>query len=234
MRAEIKALHQRLKTTTIYVTHDQIEAMTMADKIVVMNKGVIEQVGAPLELYDRPTNRFVAGFIGSPAMNILQGRIAGGSFVSDRGLTLPLGSRNAREGSAVAYGIRPEHFLIGDGGIPLQVNVVEPTGYETQIILKSEAGETLNCISETASTRSRAIGSPLFRARRRRTFSRSIAARASLSWAMTILFDRSAARWPDFAWASWPRVGSGDAAAAAERHLISTGGDRIRSKRCVS
>lgn len=146
MRAEIKALHQRLKTTTIYVTHDQIEAMTMADKIVVMNKGIIEQVGAPLELYDRPTNRFVAGFIGSPAMNILQGRIAGGAFVSDRGLTLPLGSRNAREGSAVAYGIRPEHFLIGDSGIPLQVNVVEPTGYETQIILKSEAGETLNCI----------------------------------------------------------------------------------------
>ena len=74
MRAEIKELHQRLKTTTIYVTHDQIEAMTMADKIVVMHDGIVEQIGAPLELYDRPGNLFVAGFIGSPAMNFLQRR----------------------------------------------------------------------------------------------------------------------------------------------------------------
>ena len=75
MRTEIKELHQRLKTTTIYVTHDQIEAMTMADKIVVMHDGLVEQIGAPLELYDRPDNLFVAGFIGSPAMNMLKGRI---------------------------------------------------------------------------------------------------------------------------------------------------------------
>ncbi|TIQ01583.1 MAG: sugar ABC transporter ATP-binding protein, partial [Mesorhizobium sp.] len=74
-RTEIKELHQRLKTTTIYVTHDQIEAMTMADKIVVMRDGRIEQVGAPLELFDRPANLFVAGFIGSPAMNLLKGTV---------------------------------------------------------------------------------------------------------------------------------------------------------------
>ncbi|MBV5325441.1 MAG: sugar ABC transporter ATP-binding protein, partial [Rhodospirillaceae bacterium] len=77
MRAEVKELHQRLKTTTVYVTHDQIEAMTMADKIVVMHDGKVEQIGQPLELYDRPCNRFVAGFIGSPAMNFIPGRIEG-------------------------------------------------------------------------------------------------------------------------------------------------------------
>src|SRR5215204_4277853 len=83
MRTEIKALHQRLTTTTVYVTHDQIEAMTMADKIVVMHDGIVEQLGAPLELYDRPANLFVAGFIGSPAMNFVTGRLQGGGFVSD-------------------------------------------------------------------------------------------------------------------------------------------------------
>ena len=77
MRAEIKELHQRLATTTVYVTHDQIEAMTMADKIVVMNGGNVEQIGAPLDLYDRPANLFVAGFIGSPAMNFVKGRVEG-------------------------------------------------------------------------------------------------------------------------------------------------------------
>ena len=85
MRAEIKELHQRLKVTTVYVTHDQIEAMTMADKIVVMNHGRIEQAGAPLELYDRPANLFVAGFIGSPAMNLLAGRIKDGNFMDGSG-----------------------------------------------------------------------------------------------------------------------------------------------------
>src|SRR3954464_766861 len=96
MRAEIKELHQRLKTTTVYVTHDQIEAMTMADKIVVMHDGIVEQTGAPLELYDRPDNLFVAGFIGSPAMNFLKGRVEGGRFVMD-GITLPV--RTAPAGS---------------------------------------------------------------------------------------------------------------------------------------
>ena len=90
MRAEIKELHQRLTTTTVYVTHDQIEAMTMADKIVVMNAGNVEQIGAPLELYDRPNNLFVAGFIGSPAMNFLKGEVANGAFHADGGAALPL------------------------------------------------------------------------------------------------------------------------------------------------
>ncbi len=95
MRAEIKELHQRLRTTTVYVTHDQIEAMTMADKIVVMHDGVVEQVGAPLDLYDRPDNIFVAGFIGSPSMNFLKGKIAGDTFRTEGGLTLPLPTRGA-------------------------------------------------------------------------------------------------------------------------------------------
>lgn len=90
MRAEIKELHQRLKTTTVYVTHDQVEAMTMADKIVVMHDGHVEQVGAPLELYDFPTNIFVAGFIGSPSMNFLKGKVEQGRFVLEDGHTLPL------------------------------------------------------------------------------------------------------------------------------------------------
>ncbi|TIV59438.1 MAG: sugar ABC transporter ATP-binding protein, partial [Mesorhizobium sp.] len=91
MRTEIKELHQRLKTTTIYVTHDQIEAMTMADKIVVMRDGRIEQIGAPLELFDRPANLFVAGFIGSPAMNLLKGAVKKGekSVVDIAGSAFP-------------------------------------------------------------------------------------------------------------------------------------------------
>ncbi len=103
MRTEIKDLHQRLETTTIYVTHDQIEAMTMADKIVVMHGGRVEQIGAPLDLYDRPVNQFVAGFIGSPAMNFLSGRIEAGAFHAD-GVVLPLanGCGTARGGSSTA------------------------------------------------------------------------------------------------------------------------------------
>ncbi len=146
MRTEIKALHQRLGTTTIYVTHDQIEAMTMADKIVVLHDGVVEQVGAPLDLYDRPANLFVAGFIGSPAMNVINGHLQGDGFVVDAGLTLPL--RNApadRSGSAAVYGIRPEHFSLDDAGIPVTVEVVEPTGSETQVVAKV-AGHTITAV----------------------------------------------------------------------------------------
>src|SRR6202161_3350189 len=107
MRAEIKELHQRLATTTVYVTHDQIEAMTMADKIVVMNSGNVEQIGAPLELYDHPVNLFVAGFIGSPAMNFLKGKISGGVFQSDNGTTLPLpAGPDGSDGKPVVYGVR--------------------------------------------------------------------------------------------------------------------------------
>jgi multiple sugar transport system ATP-binding protein len=137
MRVEIKELHQRLRTTTVYVTHDQIEAMTMANKIVVMRNGRVEQVGKPLELYDRPANLFVAGFIGSPAMNFLQGKItmrSGKQIVTtDEGIELPLQGVKAEEGRAVTYGVRPEHITIGEGGIPVAVSVFEPTGSETLI-----------------------------------------------------------------------------------------------------
>ncbi|WP_448956485.1 ABC transporter ATP-binding protein [Labrys neptuniae] len=150
MRAEIKELHQRLGTTTIYVTHDQVEAMTMADRIVVMNGGGVEQIGPPLELYDRPANLFVAGFIGSPSMNLLKGRVetADGRvvFVSDKGARLPLDESDAAwAGQDLAYGIRPEHFSLCDNGLPATIVVVEPTGSETQIVAKL-GGEDLTLI----------------------------------------------------------------------------------------
>src|SRR5690242_11160261 len=140
MRTEIKELHQRLKTTTVYVTHDQIEAMTMADKIVVMNSGLVEQIGAPLELYDHPDNQFVAGFIGSPSMNFLDGKLAGGDrpcVETPDGSRLPLtASRAGLEGKPVVYGIRPEHLEFADDGVEAEVAVVEPTGSETQIVAR--------------------------------------------------------------------------------------------------
>jgi multiple sugar transport system ATP-binding protein len=147
MRTEIKELHQRLRTTTVYVTHDQIEAMTMADKIVVMNGGRVEQIGAPLDLYDRPANLFVAGFIGSPSINLIEGRLADGVFLTAGGRTLPLppGAPATHEG-AVIYGIRPEHVEpTGDDGLPLDVTVVEPTGAETQVFARLD-GLPLVCV----------------------------------------------------------------------------------------
>src|SRR3982750_1834038 len=119
MRAEIKALHQRLKTTTVYVTHDQIEAMTMADRIAVMNEGRIEQLGEPLELYDHPANLFVAQFIGSPAMNIFDGVVRAGA-VEALGARWPANGRPA-DGQRVRYGIRPEHLEPAPSGIPAEV-----------------------------------------------------------------------------------------------------------------
>jgi multiple sugar transport system ATP-binding protein len=136
MRAEIKDLHQRLRTTTVYVTHDQIEAMTMADKIVVMQGGRIEQIGSPLDLYDRPANRFVAGFIGSPAMNFLPGIIESQGFRMQDGTLWPLPANapaGATEGRPALYGVRPEHLKLDGAGIPLVVQVTEPTGSETQV-----------------------------------------------------------------------------------------------------
>jgi multiple sugar transport system ATP-binding protein len=138
MRAEIKELHQRLETTTVYVTHDQIEAMTMADKIVVMHDGRVEQIGAPLDLYDRPDNTFVAGFIGSPAMNFLRGsiRLNGATeFLGPGGVRLPLAAAPAGgEGRPVVYGVRPEHFALSDDGAEVEIHVVEPTGSELQVV----------------------------------------------------------------------------------------------------
>jgi multiple sugar transport system ATP-binding protein len=140
MRIEIKELHQRLATTTVYVTHDQVEAMTMADRIVVMHDGLVEQIGAPLELYDRPDNLFVAGFIGSPAMNLLRGTIrlnGSASFAGPGGITLPLDAAPAgTDGKPAVYGIRPEHFTIADDGAEAEVQVVEPTGSELHVVAK--------------------------------------------------------------------------------------------------
>ncbi|MBB3561282.1 sn-glycerol-3-phosphate ABC transporter ATP-binding protein UgpC (plasmid) [Sinorhizobium sp. B11] len=147
MRAEIKSLHQRIKTTTIYVTHDQIEAMTMADKIVVLHDGVIEQVGAPLELYDRPANLFVAGFIGSPSMNFIDGRIEEGVFRTEMGLILPLPEniKSAPPAGQLVYGIRPEHIRASQGGIGGRAEIVEGTGSE--IFAKLDCnGEQISCL----------------------------------------------------------------------------------------
>jgi multiple sugar transport system ATP-binding protein len=135
MRTEIKALHQRLTTTSVYVTHDQIEAMTMADKIVVMNNGRVEQIGSPLELYDDPANLFVAGFIGSPAMNFLKGRLNGAAVAVGSGISLPVKTR-LESGRDVLVGVRPEHLAVAADGVPAEVVVVEPTGADTQIFCK--------------------------------------------------------------------------------------------------
>lgn len=143
MRAEIKDLHQRLKVTTVYVTHDQIEAMTMADKIVAMSDGNVEQIGSPLELYDRPANLFVASFIGSPAMNLLKGEIVADGFRTEAGTVLPL-PKGMKPQSAV-YGIRPEYIrLAHEDGIAAKVHLVEPTGSETQVSVRVE-GTPLVC-----------------------------------------------------------------------------------------
>jgi multiple sugar transport system ATP-binding protein len=148
MRTEIKALHQRLKTTSIYVTHDQVEAMTMADRIVLMRDGIVEQIGSPLELYDRPDNLFAAGFIGSPAMNFLPGilkREGNNIHVRmDGGIQLPLpSSAGGHDGEKVVYGVRPEHLTLGDGGFAAKVSVVEPTGADTFVF--SDVGGTPIC-----------------------------------------------------------------------------------------
>ncbi len=150
MRSEIKELHQRLKTTTIYVTHDQIEAMTMADKIVVMRDGIIEQMGSPLDLYDRPANTFVAGFIGSPSMNFIQGSVEGNTFKTKDGVSLPLTSGNAE---ATTYGIRPEHLKLDPNGIGAEVVVVEPTGSETQVLMRLGSQQIVGIFRERVSAK---------------------------------------------------------------------------------
>ncbi|HUP98409.1 MAG TPA: sn-glycerol-3-phosphate ABC transporter ATP-binding protein UgpC [Usitatibacter sp.] len=147
MRTELKELHQRLKTTSIYVTHDQIEAMTMADQIVVMKDGLVEQRGQPLQLYDHPTNLFVAGFIGSPAMNFLPGtlrRANGGAHIElAGGVKVPAPSdAGGVDGQKIVFGTRPEHLELASAGHGLAANVVvvEPTGADTQVFAKF--GET--------------------------------------------------------------------------------------------
>ncbi|WP_319518520.1 sn-glycerol-3-phosphate ABC transporter ATP-binding protein UgpC [uncultured Martelella sp.] len=142
MRAEIKSLHQRLGSTIIYVTHDQIEAMTMADRIALMNKGVVEQIGTPMELYERPANTFVARFIGSPSMNLIDvevvekdGNLALSAGTGDVVATLPRQiTMNGKK--HVQLGVRPEDFVISDTGFPAEITLVEPTGSETQALCR--------------------------------------------------------------------------------------------------
>jgi multiple sugar transport system ATP-binding protein len=159
MRTEIKELHQRLKTTSIYVTHDQIEAMTMADRIVVMRDGIVEQSGTPLELYDAPVNIFVAGFIGSPAMNLVPGvaRVNGGapSVEFDGGVRLPMPlAARAADGQPVLYGMRPEHCAVGGSeGLPAEVVVVEPTGADTQLFCRFNGQEVTSLVRDRVDCR---------------------------------------------------------------------------------
>jgi multiple sugar transport system ATP-binding protein len=159
MRTEIKELHQRLATTSIYVTHDQIEAMTMADRIVVMRDGIVEQTGDPLALYDNPVNTFVAGFIGSPAMNMIPGtaRMTAGApyvaFTDGASLPLPPGTR-ATDGQPVLYGIRPEHCAVGNGaGLPVDIVVVEPTGADTQLYCRFNGQEVTAMVRDRVAAR---------------------------------------------------------------------------------
>lgn len=134
MRSELKELHQRLSTTTIYVTHDQIEAMTLSDRVVVMNGGVVEQVGTPLDLYDNPHSLFVAAFIGSPQMNFFEGILTdSGSLQMADQTRLELHRKVASPGTAVTIGVRPEHLELSDRGWSAEAVVIEPTGSETQI-----------------------------------------------------------------------------------------------------
>ncbi len=141
-------MHQRIGTTTIYVTHDQVEAMTMADKIVVLHDGVIEQIGAPLELYDNPANLFVAGFIGSPAMNFIRGRVEEGVFRTAKGLSLPLPAHadiGKLGGRDLVYGVRPEHIRAAETGIEGRVELVEGTGSEIYAKLDCK-GDDIACL----------------------------------------------------------------------------------------
>ena len=148
MRTEIKELHARLKTTTVYVTHDQIEAMTMADKIVVLRDGYIEQEGSPLDVYDNPVNLFVAEFIGSPSMNLLKGEVTNDGVRMADGTLLPVPAKHkAKPGREVIYGIRPEHFALAKG-IKATVNVTEPTGAEMHIYAQLGGQEICAITSE--------------------------------------------------------------------------------------
>jgi multiple sugar transport system ATP-binding protein len=153
MRSEIKALHHKVRTTSIYVTHDQIEAMTLADRVVVMNKGVIEQQGSPIELYENPTNLFVAGFIGSPAMNFVPATaiVDGGparARLADTSV-IALGPRTGlTDGQKIVLGIRPEHLSLEPQEVNLHgvVEFVEPTGAQTQVSVRLGDG-TLNAMA---------------------------------------------------------------------------------------
>jgi multiple sugar transport system ATP-binding protein len=165
MRVELKRLHDRLETTAIYVTHDQVEAMTLGDRVVVMKDGVVQQVGAPLDLYGEPANKFVAGFLGSPAMNFAEARIAeerGALWAVNSGFRLKVPGEKAERirahiGAPVTVGVRPEHLRLANGGEPegstfeAAIDVVEPLGSE--ILLDVRAGPSTMVAAVDASAR---------------------------------------------------------------------------------
>ena len=163
MRSEIKALHHRLGATMIYVTHDQMEAMTMADRIVVMRSGNIEQVGTPLDIYDTPSNSFVAGFIGSPSMNLIKGVVVDAdsapALQTANGVLWPLPPLPPKyDGRSIQLGIRPEHIELTSDGITASVRSIEPTGAETHLQL--EAGDD-NVVAVLGNRPKLAIGEPV-------------------------------------------------------------------------
>ncbi len=146
-RAELIELQRRLQTTVVYVTHDQVEAMTMGDRIAVMTRGVLQQVGPPQEIYDKPANLFVAGFIGTPPMNTIEGRVertAGGLVMSLGVSAVPLPEALAKAVEAggkerVTIGVRPEHLEItADGELPALVTVIESLGHERHVVCRVE------------------------------------------------------------------------------------------------
>jgi multiple sugar transport system ATP-binding protein len=150
MRVELKTLHRRLENTAIYVTHDQVEAMTMADRIVVMRAGRIEQIGAPLELYDRPATLFVAQFIGLPTMNVFRGKARpnGGSFCMETEdgthLLLPADAR-VEDGQPIIVGVRPEHLRVASEGMHCEIELTEPLGRE--VLLYGKIGGSPICVA---------------------------------------------------------------------------------------
>jgi multiple sugar transport system ATP-binding protein len=155
VRSEIKELQRRLKTTTIYVTHDQIEAMTMGDKIVVLNGGRVEQIGAPLDLYDRPANKFVATFLGSPSMNLIEGEIDASDTrklnLSDGHSALVGQAPGGWGGRRIVFGVRPENIRLDpEGGLPCIVSLIEPTGSETHLIAHVGKTEIVAVLKERA------------------------------------------------------------------------------------
>jgi multiple sugar transport system ATP-binding protein len=159
MRAELKLLFDRLETTVVYVTHDQAEAMTMSDRVAIFDKGVVQQVGTPLELYEKPTNAFVAGFLGSPPMNFLEAEIAEGRLRgSGFSFVLPEWAGSVERGTPVVLGIRPEDFTFREepGSTAVLITLVEPMGSST--IVYTELGEKLVAI-ETGKDTSLSVGS---------------------------------------------------------------------------
>jgi len=147
MRAEIKRLHQATRTTTVYVTHDQVEAMTLGDHIAVMKDGILQQFGSPHDIYTRPATQFVAEFIGSPAMNLVSAKVTGGGLAA-HGVELPLSQAQRQalaaaglaNGAEVNYGLRPEALSLADAGLSAHITMVEPTGPETYVTLDSAVG----------------------------------------------------------------------------------------------